>query len=981
MENKENKLDDRIIINLHESSNARGFSKTKLIHQREFNRATKLIEERIKKSENEDKIRFNDTISILGSRGSGKTSFLLSLRAHYKESKEVEVLEIIDPTLIEEKGHVFLTIISLIEESVSNKLKLSDCSPNDSNYHLKKEWKDKLRKLADGLPSMDGVGSSLEHSDWQDAEFIMDRGLKSVKAATNLESNFNELVSCALKAINKKVLIITLDDIDVDFRKGWPVLETIRKYLTSPQIIVLLSGDLKLFSKAIRKQQWGNFGKALLKNEAEALLKMDSYNDLVTEMEGQYLQKVIKPENRIRLTTLYEKIQSYKDKIVIQRSDGLSVNTDPLITDFYYSILERFGIHNKNQAEAYTSFLLNLPIRTQVQFLLEAQKLIEPKSLELLGEELESPQIVETKGVNIIDAFLSDLYEKEIDVDLARNLPKMLNVVILKLLLKEQILADAYQLQPTTTDTSLNSSLTALSFLYSQQVKNNPHLIFDYFIRIGYIRNLLNEVGYKNSKINKSETPFSINDLCLSSSIYQDKVLRDITGNITAYVRGVLNYPNENRNKRYAGIIPLTGLASRARWKEKENRVDEVFKDDEFSRRLASIPLTLSSNNWKNSTQLTSSIYVLLASIGELVRIGTIQEKTLIDSRNAEIANGIIELSQIRTYLMPNFNRQEAKTGENESTDAESTNINVDLDQTSHQILDLARMFREWIDRYPTNQISVSPHLLGKISTRFFYALDSIENQKTPNLGDCMYIRLLSLANAILIEEIKEISRKDSNSISKVGKGKQWSFKDLNLDNTITDDRVFKKNLKVAETYKKDLLLSRWLLSCPLFLVYLPKSIDNQNEVIAKYIDFINSDYEEDAIKPESIQKLSIYNKSKDIVIGGLKPEFDKSRLILNLHDIIDQQLIASKPEFDCSYATVEVLITQNIPYSTFQQTFDKNGSPNNTTRNNNVRKKCAQYFQNKKLSNDLINNFIEFVETYNGDNIENIERWKQAQS
>jgi DNA-binding NtrC family response regulator len=117
----------------------------------------------------------------------------------------------------------------------------------------------------------------------------MDRGLKSVKAAKDLETNFNDLVACALKTLEKKAFIITLDDIDVDFRKGWPVLETIRKYLTSPQIIVLLSGDLKLYSKAIRKQQWKNFGKALLVNEAEALNKTYTYNDLVTEMEGQYL--------------------------------------------------------------------------------------------------------------------------------------------------------------------------------------------------------------------------------------------------------------------------------------------------------------------------------------------------------------------------------------------------------------------------------------------------------------------------------------------------------------------------------------------------------------------------------------------------------------------------------------------------------------------------------------------------------------------
>jgi hypothetical protein len=985
METPEKNDYKEIIINLQESSNAKSYGKENLIHQREFDRATKLINARLVRPEAIDKIRYNDTISILGSRGSGKTSFLLSLLANYKDSKEVEVLNIIDPTLIEEKGHVFLTVISLIEESVSKRLNLSDCSPDDSSYLQKKEWKDKLRKLADGLPSMDGVGSSLEHSDWQDTEFIMDRGLKSVKAASNLEANFNDLVCCALRALEKKVFIITLDDIDVDFRKGWPVLETIRKYLTSPQIIVLLSGDLKLYAKAIRKQQWKNFGKALLKNEAEALNKMNEYNDLVTEMEGQYMQKVIKPENRIRLTTLFEKIESYNYKIfILKNSSSLDKKTDyneHLILNFYNSILKTFGIQSKNQAEAYTSFLLNLPLRTQIQFLIESQKLVQ---LDNKGENQKQINPItenEENRANIIDAFLSDLYEKEVDVDLARNLPKMLSVVILKLLIKERILSEAYQLQPTTIDTSLNSSLAALSFLYSQHVKRNPYLIFDYFIKIGYTRNLIDEIGYKSSRVKESDVLYSIDDLCQSSGIYQDKVLRDITGNITSYVRGVINYPNENRNKKYAGIIPLTGLASRAKGKNREYRVDEVFKNDEDGLRLASIPMTISSNNWKNSTLLTSSIYVLLASIGELVKLGTIQDILLVDNsiRDAEIANGIIELSQIRNYVMPNFNRQDAKPNETGSNEEYEEEINVDEDQITDQVLVLARIMREWIDRYPQEIISISPHLLGKISTRFFYALDSIEIQRTSNLGDCMYRRIIALANAIVIEEIKEHAKKEINK-DKLFKSKLWTFKDLNIDNTITDDRVFKKNLKVAEIYKEDLLLSRWLLSCPLFLVYLPKSSDNQKEVISKYIDFISSGYKKDDIKPEVIQKHSIYEKSKNIVIFGLKSEFEKSRNKLDLSDFNSSKISLLKSKFDCSYSTAEILILNKIPYSTFKSTVNKNGKLYNTKRNNNVREKCSSLFSKEDITNIMITNFIEFIETYSGKHAETIEKWKQGQ-
>ena len=83
-------------------------------------------------------------------------------------------------------------------------------------------------------------------------------------------------------------MVLMFDDSDVDFKKSWPVLETIRKYLSIPEIIVILSGDLKFYRLSVRKQHWMNFGKGLLKNEYDKEANLDSsYKELVTEMESQ----------------------------------------------------------------------------------------------------------------------------------------------------------------------------------------------------------------------------------------------------------------------------------------------------------------------------------------------------------------------------------------------------------------------------------------------------------------------------------------------------------------------------------------------------------------------------------------------------------------------------------------------------------------------------------------------------------------------
>ena len=81
--------------------------------------------------------------------------------------------------------------------------------------------------MAEGIPTLDKVGKGFE--DWTDPEMIMDKGLRGVRAAKNLEKDFHELVKLGLCILDKKVFLLTLDDIDINFRRGWAVLETVRK--------------------------------------------------------------------------------------------------------------------------------------------------------------------------------------------------------------------------------------------------------------------------------------------------------------------------------------------------------------------------------------------------------------------------------------------------------------------------------------------------------------------------------------------------------------------------------------------------------------------------------------------------------------------------------------------------------------------------------------------------------------------------------
>ncbi len=782
----------KIVINIEHSKDASALNEDNIIHQKEFKKAILLIDEKLesidlsKKNENnKEQQQLHDTITILGTRGSGKTTFLKSILNHYEHHPKIQPIAIVDPTLIEEKGHIFLTFVSVIKKIVDEHIELEKCS-NDEE----REWEEKVNNLAYGIPTLDGVGKGLGESNWQDPNYILEKGLRSVDAAFNLCSTFHDFITFALRILNKKdAFIVAFDDIDVDFRKGWPVLEMIRKYFTTNRIIVLLSGDLRLYSLAIRKEKWKNFGKALLINEGKYQNKNNYYNDMVTEMEGQYMLKVLKPERRIHLTPLSQKIDlkiergiKIADEYLIKYNDDTS---ETLILKDYKDILSHFGINNSYQADSYLTFLLGLPIRTQIQILADYYN------------NKNKPQ-----QINIFDPFLSDLIEKSVDTALLSNSEKLVNVEILKLLLREKELSDLYQLQPTITDASLNATLFSLSIFLSSNISKHPYLIFDYFIKIGYVRNLLSEIPYSDSE-EITNPGITIDRFCKHSGVYQDKVLRDILGNMNAYISG-----NITGEASKFGLITLQGLGLKSKKGKEEigTRIDNIFLDKKVSKAneiLGLMPLTISQSVIGNRSIPIYSIYTLLASIGEIVRV----------TETGDLEKALVELSQIRTYLVPEF-----KKGVNEGADSEEPNFN-DVLKNDNSIEALLKEIKTWSNQFD-NTFKISPHLLGKISTRFYFALNSIEKaEKQGNLGALMHNRIIAFMNAVLLEDARE---------------NVTHFSNFNNNNTNLSDAIFIANLTAASSgnFRKNLQLSKWIISCPLLLNYLKLSSQLKEKII-----------------------------------------------------------------------------------------------------------------------------------------------------
>ena len=839
MGNIDQKRKVNIVIELAECMNARSFESEKIIHQTEFIKCKKLIENKIEKlpssdknSENDNVVRarYNDTITILGARGSGKTSFLMSVLNEFKDNPKIEILDIIDPTLIEEKGHIFLTLISLISDKVEEAISKSECNPCSKEHHNRSCWEKQMKKLAAGLPYI-GIDNNSLYSNWHDPEHVMKKGLECVKAAKELEENFEKVVKYALKILGKKAFLIAFDDIDVNFDKGWQVLETIRKYLTSPHIITLLSGDIKLFSKAIRKNQWNSFGNNLLTYEGEKLKRIDQFDDMVTELESQYLQKIMKTPNRIHLLTIGELIGKNRFEISINKKKDSIYN-------YYINLLKNWGLTNKYESHAIATYLLTLPLRTQIQFLKQY-------------DDYNKEKVNNANLMNITDVFISDMYELGIDVEQAKSQHKDLCYIAHNFLIKEELLNETYQLLPTSGSAKCNATLFSLNTMFVEHSKDNPYMFFEYWITVATIKNMLTIMPYRSEVKKDASLLPTIEGLAEYSFIGQNKVFRDICSYLSTYIRATLNFNSgkTETNAPWGGTLILKGLAVKAKGSatEVEDRIDKVFNGKGLTKRqLAFFPLSIASFSHKQETRVVYSFYTLLGTIVELLKRYNVlkednyatsdvidKEKLIVDN----IAVLINELSQIKDNVMPAFEKSTSDKSAVATIDEfEEESYEEKLDGENSE---LAKVIYQWMEKCPT---TVPAHLIGKIATRAFYAIRRLDDIKYEKLGDAVHKRLIIVMNSALLEDAKEY----------------LPICNLSNNNPREKNDIFIENLKKITKLElgknndvQNLKFSRWLLGCPLFLLYL-----DIESLLLKSQEFIN-----DLLKNEKMDKDSEFAK------------------------------------------------------------------------------------------------------------------------
>lgn len=728
-----------------------------------------------------------NSILISGSRGAGKTSFLFSLRNKLKENTDkenadIEILDFLDPTLIEEKAHIFFTIISLIKSKVEEKFNETS-NDDDFSIYNKKSWYENLNKLAKGLPLIDGACSKSPDF-WDDATHILSKALDDVNSSFELRKNFEDFLKLSLKILNKKVFLLFIDDVDTKFDKSWSLLETIRKYLSTKYIITILTGDFDLFSMSIRKHQWENFGKDFIGNETRNdNEKFEFFKSKITDIEAQYIEKILPVQHRYALRTFKEILEDRTNEIKIKFNDG----KEQEYRKFYKSVFNKFGLYNSFEQEPFEIVIQDFPVRTQMSLLRIFANNVQS------GKEDDFFNIKKFDVTQFVNLFVSYFAKEGMSTSSLTN-PEFINIEILKFLIKNDALENLYQLQLIDSNKQKNIILFVLNFVLCYYMNQNKALVFENMYRIGYLRNILSIISLegKDEKAKFIDTVglFQTKTAKVSCSLLQAELFK----------KGISN--------NYGSILI-----------ENNKIFEEINNSSLTSEKKALLLLPTCFLTTRKGKKLVFSFYNLIGCINDI----------LVQNVSSDSIERILKpMCQIRSYIIDDSEGKETYDFELDKL----FNGNGDYQSLGSEI-------SNWKDSINNIQESIAVHVLNKVSTRIFYSFKEMHKNypsvKTlQDVIELMNLFVCELFHAAIIEEYNEAKGKIKNKIS------------IDFNNLQNDTELFKSNLeelnKIISNSKRYFPLTRVLLSCPILLMFIDiKNIKTELSDFYKKIEKVSA--------------------------------------------------------------------------------------------------------------------------------------------
>ncbi|EHY8548491.1 TPA: hypothetical protein ACMDXH_000130 [Vibrio parahaemolyticus] len=677
---------------------------------------------------------------IDGTRGAGKTTFMQRLVEHYNTNKESEIraLPCIDPTRLPGSEPVLVTVIALLNRMVLKKL---DLNAWDEEQGIRLQWEQCLYELSKGLQLLT---ASQYQPEFFDDSLQLHSQLDYSSGGQSLEVSFNQLLESACDILSCNAIMLAFDDIDTQFKAGWDVLESIRRFFSSKRLVVLITGDLRLYSQLVRGKQYENYNDVLLTEETNDQRKHERYQ-MVEHLEQQYLLKLFPVHKRFELKSLYQlEKTSGKYNIVVKTDEEREL---PIKQALESMIKDGLHIKNAKDLSVYVDELMQQPIRLVIQLLQryyqDSQSLGNCKT-SVLNQTLRS-------------AMLSSIYKTGLTYNqVDENIGTLCKDVFLYTI-KDGDMNTGFYLRPQAESESLRSSAIYLSSQVSKMGMNNL---------ANTLQLLLTACGsvsvFDDLQKSKDGQEFIRGNQSLLEHFITYMGLGRVES-VTHWanrVCAVLGAVDKDAEKGvYTGLVRLnvrsySGLQEFVRYQSEKELVP-------IARLSADIATSMIQGR---NTNFYMSLFNLVAGISDLIIEMEQHREKLTDSESfdSELQKVLCKLASQATCTPPIW-LDAHEVGLDEEPSSNDLGNDIDLNQA-------LGLVRNWLSNVYelSERIQPSSVTIGKIWIRLFFNLTKIREQHASNLSfsgvegkgssdtnaaKLMRFNVLALLNATLFEE------------------------------------------------------------------------------------------------------------------------------------------------------------------------------------------------------------------------------------
>ena len=342
--------DRSIVLDLDQLNNPRGLDTDHFFYRQELVQFFKLITRfaEIAKGYRESghgtelpREVFYNAVSLIGSRGAGKTTFLKTIEALEPSVIEAEcghsiaVLDVLDPSLIED-SEIFLAVVTTaISKHVDDVMDAQRRS--DARYSLEGEeaYRKAKQELAVKFRAL-ASGSVVKLWADYDEELLAHEMTRFARGGLTVSEAFHIYLFHVCRVLGVDLLVLPIDDVDTQFDNGFKVLESVRRYFTSPYLVPVISGRLELFQLVLANHFFAEV-RDIPRDDKE---KRDQVVKEVGRLTNQYVLKIMRPNYRIELAPIVDRwngILPFQDAMVSKGDDARAISQ--LLVDFLKAAL------------------------------------------------------------------------------------------------------------------------------------------------------------------------------------------------------------------------------------------------------------------------------------------------------------------------------------------------------------------------------------------------------------------------------------------------------------------------------------------------------------------------------------------------------------------------------------------------------------------------------------------------------------------